>query len=147
MPCCASPISPPEHLHHCRTPPQTAQALGCSTADYRLSALRYDLSKLRAKSLVENLPHSRRYCLLPNGYRICLVFLKLFERIYAPLTAGLLRPFPADNKSPSNLCLSSTDSTNASPTPLTISFRPSASKPPDYACNENRISVTLWISN
>ena len=41
---------------------------------------------------------SRRYRLLPNGYRICLVFLKLFERIYAPLTAGLLRPFPADNK-------------------------------------------------
>jgi hypothetical protein len=27
-----------------------------------------------------------------------LVFLKLFERIYAPLTAGLLRPFPADNQ-------------------------------------------------
>ncbi len=62
------------------------------------SALRYDLSKLRAKALVEKIPHSRRYRLLPNGYRICLVFLKLFERIYAPLTAGLLRPFPADNK-------------------------------------------------
>src|SRR5437879_1648573 len=78
--------------------PQTAQALGCSTDDYRLSALRYDLSKLRAKGLVEKIPHSRRYRLLPNGYRICLVFLKLFERIYAPLTAGLLRPFPADHK-------------------------------------------------
>jgi hypothetical protein len=78
--------------------PQTAEALGCSTADYRLSALRYDLSKLRAKGLVEKIPHSRRYRLLPNGYRICLVFLKLFERIYAPLTAGLLRPVPADNK-------------------------------------------------
>ena len=78
--------------------PQTAQALGCSTADYRLSALRYDLSKLRAKGLVQKIPHSRRYCLLPNGNRICLVFLKLFERIYAPLTAGLLRPFPADHK-------------------------------------------------
>jgi len=78
--------------------PQTAQALGCSTDDYRLSALRYDLSKLRAKGLVEKIPHSRRYRLLPNGYRICLVFLKLFERIYAPLTAGLLRPFPADNQ-------------------------------------------------
>jgi hypothetical protein len=25
------------------------------------------------------------------------VFLKLFERIYAPLTAGLLQPFPADS--------------------------------------------------
>ncbi|HKN33971.1 MAG TPA: hypothetical protein VJX16_12085 [Terriglobales bacterium] len=78
--------------------PQTAEALGCSTADYPLSALRYDLSKLRAKGLVEKIPHSRRYRLLPNGCRICLVFLKLFERIYAPLTAGLLRPFPADHK-------------------------------------------------
>lgn len=78
--------------------PQTAEALGCSTADYRLSALRYDLSKLRAKGLVEKIPHSRHYRLLPHGYRICLVFLKLFERIYAPLTAGLLRPFPADHK-------------------------------------------------
>jgi hypothetical protein len=78
--------------------PQTAEALGGSTADYRLSAWRYHLSKLRAKGLVEKIPHSRRYRLLPKGYRICLVFLKLFERIYAPLTAGLLRPFPADNK-------------------------------------------------
>ena len=78
--------------------PQTAEALGCSTADYRLSSLRYDLSKLRAKGLVEKIPHPRRYRLLPNGYRICLVFLKLFERIYAPLTAGLLRPFPADKE-------------------------------------------------
>jgi hypothetical protein len=78
--------------------PQTAEALGCSIADYRLSALRYDLSKLRAQGLVEKIPHARRYRLLPNGYRICLVFLKLFERIYAPLTAGLLRPFTADNK-------------------------------------------------
>ncbi len=41
--------------------------------------LRYDLSKLRAKNLVEKIPHSRRYHLLPQGYSICLVFLKLFE--------------------------------------------------------------------
>ena len=27
---------------------------------------------------------------------ICVLFLKLFERIYAPLTAGLLRPIAAD---------------------------------------------------
>jgi len=78
--------------------PQTAEALACSIDDYRLSSLRYDLSKLRAKGLVDKIPHSRRYRLLPDGYRICLVFLKLFERIYAPLTAGLLRPFPADHK-------------------------------------------------
>jgi hypothetical protein len=78
--------------------PQTAEPLGCSTQDYRLSSLRYDLSKLRAKGLVEKLPHSRRYPLLPEGYSICLVFLKLFERIYAPLTAELLEPFSPDNK-------------------------------------------------
>jgi len=78
--------------------PYTLDALGCTTNDYSLSSLRYDLSKLRAKKLVEKLPHSRRYCLLPKGYSICLVFLKLFERIYAPLTAGLLAPFPADSK-------------------------------------------------
>jgi hypothetical protein len=73
-----------------------AEALARSTADYRLSSLRYDLSKLRAKGLVEKLPHSRRYRFLPEGYRLCLLFLKLFERIYAPLTAGLLRPVLAD---------------------------------------------------
>jgi hypothetical protein len=39
--------------------PQTADALGCSTADYRLPALRYDLSKLRAKGLVHLLGFSQ----------------------------------------------------------------------------------------
>jgi len=41
-------------------------------------------------------PHSRRYRLIGKGYAICLVFLKLFEKIYAPLTAGLLAPFRGD---------------------------------------------------
>ena len=73
-------------------------ALGCPADKYKLGSLRYDLSKLRAKKLVEKLPHSRRYRLTPEGYSIGLVFLKLFERIYAPLTAGLLCPFPGDKK-------------------------------------------------
>jgi hypothetical protein len=64
----------------------------------RFASLRYDLSKLRAKGLVAKLPNSRRYQLLPHGYSICLVFLKLFERVYAPLTAGLLSPIEADAK-------------------------------------------------
>jgi hypothetical protein len=50
--------------------------------------------------LIEKLPGSRRYRLLPEGYRICLVFLKLFDRIYAPLTAGLFRPVSADTQLP-----------------------------------------------
>jgi hypothetical protein len=54
-------------------------ALGTSPDAYPLGSLRYDLSKLRVKGLVEKMPHSRRYRLLPRGYAICLVFLKLFE--------------------------------------------------------------------
>jgi hypothetical protein len=73
-------------------------ALGSNADRYTLASLRYDLSKLRAKGLVEKLPHSRRYRLLPSGYSICLVFLKLFDRVYAPLTAGLLSPLRADAK-------------------------------------------------
>ena len=76
--------------------PAAAAALDSTPELYRLASLRYDLSKLRAKRLVENVAHSRRYRLLPEGYRICVLFLKLFERVYAPLTAGLLHPVAAD---------------------------------------------------
>jgi len=46
------------------------------------ASLRYDLSNLRQAprrkaAALAPLP------LLPNGYSICLVFLKLFERVYA----------------------------------------------------------------
>ena len=80
--------------------PHVITALGCSPDRYTLASLRYDLSKLRAKRLVAKLPGSRRYQLLPQGYSICLVFLKLFERVYAPLTTGLLSPVSADAKLP-----------------------------------------------
>lgn len=74
------------------------QALETTEKQYSLASLRYDLSKLRAKGLVEKVPRSRRYRLKREGYAICLVFLKLFERIYAPLTAGLLSPVAGDSK-------------------------------------------------
>jgi hypothetical protein len=64
--------------------PQVAPALGLAPAQYQLTSLRYELSKLRAKGLVEKVPHSHRYRLLPEGYRLCVVYLKLFEKIYAP---------------------------------------------------------------
>ncbi len=71
-------------------------ALGQTEAQYSLASFRYDLSKMRHKGLVEKVPRSRRYRLVGKGYSICLVFLKLFEEIYAPLTAGLLAPFRGD---------------------------------------------------
>lgn len=80
--------------------PAATAALDLSPDQYRVASLRYDLSKLRAKRLVEKIEHSHRYRLLPQGYRICVLFLKLFERVYAPLTAGLLRPVSADTGLP-----------------------------------------------
>ena len=76
-------------------------ARGLTAEQYKLSSLRYDLGKLRAKGLVEKVPHSRRYRLTTQGYSICLLFLKLFERIYAPLTAGVLKPYRPDEQVPS----------------------------------------------
>jgi hypothetical protein len=86
--------------------PHVIKALGCSAERYTLASLRYDLSKLRAKGLVTKLPGSRRYQLLAQGYSVCLVFLKLFERVYAPLTAGLLSPVGADVRIPKPKALS-----------------------------------------
>jgi hypothetical protein len=76
--------------------PHVVAALGSITRPYTLASLRYDLSKLRAKGLVEKLPHSRRYHLGAAGYSVCLIFLKLFERVYAPLTAARLDSVPGD---------------------------------------------------
>jgi hypothetical protein len=77
--------------------PYVLEALGASADKYSLASLRYDLSKLRAKGLALKVVKSRRHRLTKQGYSVCLVFLKLFERIYAPLTAGLLQPVKGDS--------------------------------------------------
>ena len=80
--------------------PHVITALSCPAEQYSLASLRYDLSKPRAKGLVKKLPRSRRYRLPAEGYSVCLIFLKLFDRVYAPLTAALLHPIPADQALP-----------------------------------------------
>jgi hypothetical protein len=77
-----------------------ARALGKTQETYTLSQLRYDLAKLRVKDLVVKVPGSQRYRLTREGYRICVLFVKLNERIYAPLVAGTLEPFPEDELLP-----------------------------------------------
>ncbi len=74
------------------------EALAVASDNYSLASLRYDLSKLRAKGLLHKVPRTRRYQLTRQGYSICVVFLKLFERIYAPLTTGLLQSVAGDSK-------------------------------------------------
>ena len=93
----ASPTLPLRTVSpHLKSHADTAEALGCTTAHYTLGSLRYDLSKLRAKGLVHRLDKSRRYRLTAEGYRICVVYLKLFEKLYAPLTSAILKPFKHD---------------------------------------------------
>jgi hypothetical protein len=65
-----------------------------------LGQLRYDLAKLRAKNLVLKVPKTQTYRLTPQGLRICVLFLKLFQRVYAPLSAAVLEPLLHDSRLP-----------------------------------------------
>ena len=53
--------------------------------DYRLSQLRYDLAKLRAKGLVQRVGRTRRYRLTPQGARLGVLIVKLRIRLLGPI--------------------------------------------------------------
>jgi hypothetical protein len=78
----------------------TAEALGQTTETYALAQLRYDLAKLRAKGLVQRVAGTQTYRLPAHGYCLAVLYLKLFHKIYAPLTAGALDPVAADERLP-----------------------------------------------
>jgi hypothetical protein len=67
---------------------------------YTLSQLRYDLGKLRGKGLIERLPHTHTYRLTDQTYRLAVLYLKLYHRLYGPLTSATLKPYTADNAIP-----------------------------------------------
>jgi len=69
--------------------------------EYRLSQLRYDLSKLRAKGLVERIGKTRRYCLTPIGLKLGVLLVKLRMRLLGPLTSLIQQP--NTNASPRHL--------------------------------------------
>src|SRR6266567_3719996 len=69
-----------------------AEALDIPVEKCPLSSVRYELSKLRAKSLVEKLPHSRRYHLLPNGYRISCCFSNCLTKSTRPSPQAFFIP-------------------------------------------------------
>jgi len=60
--------------------------------EYRLSQLRYDLSKVRAKGLVERIGKSRRYCLTPLGLKLGVLLVKLRLRLLGPLVGVIRQP-------------------------------------------------------
>jgi hypothetical protein len=81
-------------------PATAAEALGKTTESYTLGQRRYDLAKLRGKGLVERVAGTQSYRLPTQGYRSAVLYLKLFHRIYAPLTAGIREPVPWDDRLP-----------------------------------------------
>jgi hypothetical protein len=62
--------------------------------EYRLSQLRYDLSKLRAKGLVERIGKTRRYRLTPIGLKLGVLLVKLRTRLLGPLVSLVRQPKP-----------------------------------------------------
>jgi hypothetical protein len=77
-----------------------AKSLGKAPESYTLGQLRYDLAKRRGKGLVERVAGTQSYRLPSEGYRIAVLYLKVFHRIDAPLTAGILEPVPWDHRLP-----------------------------------------------
>jgi len=67
---------------------------------YRLSQFRYDLTKLRAKGLVERLGKSRRYRLTSLGLKLGVLLVKARTRLLGPLctlATRTSRPHPTRN--------------------------------------------------
>jgi hypothetical protein len=57
-------------------------------SQYSLSALRYDLRKLRAHRLIERLAHTHRYRLTAQGQKVAILMTLLRKRLYGPLAAS-----------------------------------------------------------
>jgi hypothetical protein len=64
-------------------------------SEYRLGQLRYDLTKLRAKGLVERLGTSRRYRLTRLGLKLGVLLVKLRFRLLGPLGTLAAQPAPS----------------------------------------------------
>lgn len=61
-------------------------------ADYRLSQLRYDLTKLRAKGLVERIGKTRRYQVTTLGLKLGVLLVKARTRFLGPLCTLAMEP-------------------------------------------------------
>ena len=78
----------PAGLTHRTLRRQVATALGLDLAAYSSGQMTYDLRRLRLKGLVRRLPHSQRYRVTAQGYRVALLFTKLNARVFRPACAA-----------------------------------------------------------
>ena len=71
--------------------------------NYRVSQLRYDLSKLRAHGLVERIGSSRRYRLTTTGVRLGTLLVKTRNRLLGPIFADHIVRRPHRSENPSDV--------------------------------------------
>ena len=72
---------------------QVATLLG---SPYTANQMSYDLSRLRAKGLIERLEHSNTYRLTPDGQRVAIFYTKVHDRLLRPLIGANAPPAPPD---------------------------------------------------
>lgn len=65
---------------------------GWSATRYSTRHAAYDLARLRGKSLVHPVEHSRRYRASPAGVRAMCAYLVLRDQVIKPLLAGVVQP-------------------------------------------------------
>ena len=60
------------------------------------------LARLRdfcfAKGFIQRVPKTQCYQATEQGYAIAILYLKIYQRLYAPLAAALLEAVPSDNQ-------------------------------------------------
>jgi hypothetical protein len=78
----------PDGLTHRTLRRHVATALGLDLAAYSSGQMTYDLRRLRLKGLLRRVPHSQRYRVTAQGYRVALLFTKLNARVFRPACAA-----------------------------------------------------------
>jgi hypothetical protein len=69
---------------------------------YGARQMTYDLRRLRRKGFIQRIPHTQRYQLTSEGYRLAVFFTKTYTRIVSPTLAELDPTLPVEiaNRSP-----------------------------------------------
>ena len=61
---------------------QVATFLGLEPEQYSSGAMTYDLRRLRLHGVIEKIPRTHRYHLTPEGLRVCLFMVKVYQRLF-----------------------------------------------------------------
>jgi len=77
-----------------------AQFMALPVEEYTPGQMTYDLRRLRLHGLIERLPGTHRYEVMPEGIKIALFFIKIQERVLEPGIAQLFDSMPDSSQRP-----------------------------------------------